>query len=63
MTLQITFASNFLSWNPNRCFNLVKLLFWFEADLQMLLMWSLKFSLSSVFISKSLTFDTALFSL
>ena len=63
MTLHIKFASNFLSWNHDRCFNLGQLLFWFEADLQMLLMWRLKFSLSSISISKSLTFDTALFSL
>ena len=63
MTLHIKFASNFLSWNHDRSFNLGQLLFWFEADLQMLLMWRLKFSLSSISISKSLTFDTALFSL
>ena len=40
------FTSTFLSWNPIRCFNLIKALIWFEADLQMLLMWLLKFSLS-----------------
>ena len=34
----------------------------FEADLQMFLIWWLEFSLSSISIPKSLTFDTALVS-
>ena len=36
---------------------------WFEVDLQMLLIWFLKFSLSSIFTTKSLTYNNALISL
>ena len=38
---------------------MVKAQSWFEADLQMMLIWWLKFSLPSISIPKSLTFDTS----
>ena len=42
-------------------FNLIKVLSWFETDLQMLSkIWWLKFSLTAISIPKSLTFDNAL---
>ena len=36
---------------------------WFKADLQMLLIWFFKFSLSSIFTTKSLTYNNALIAL
>ena len=45
-----------------RCVNLIKFSNWFEADLQMFLIWWIKFSLLSIHVPESLTFDTALIS-
>ena len=45
-----------------RCVNLIKVSNWFEADLQMFLIWWMKFSLLSIHVPESLTFDTALIS-
>ena len=53
-------TSTFLSLNPNRYFNLIKALSWLEVDLKMLLIWWLKFILSSIAIPKRLTFGTTL---
>ena len=55
------FVSIFLSSIPKSYFNLIKVLNWFVSNLQMLLIWWLKFSLLSISIPKSLTFDTTYF--
>ena len=43
--------------------SLIKALSWFEADLQILLIFCVKSSLSSIYIPKRLTFDIDLISL
>ena len=51
----MAFTSTFLSSNLKENFSLIKALNWFEADLQMLLIWWFKFSLPSISIPKILT--------
>ena len=57
------FTRTFLSSNLKRCLSLIKALSWFEADLQILLIFCVKSSLSSIYIPKRLTFDIDLISL